>query len=180
MGQCGINILGRGRKLYINYRTTDEIRNYALGILTGREIDDLDGGIDENKRYKSLSHGPKPRIEKTADLESASNLIPKILKDWGTDYKQDFFPKTCVMASKNKIAWVHFRNVKGQLPRFTEVFHDEGEVDMRRAMEVYKDNGFNGPYGMDHTPTFPQERAGWAGKAYANGYIRALIQTVYG
>ncbi len=84
------------------------------------------------------------------------------------------------MASKNKIAWVHFRNVKGQLPRFTEVFHDEGEVDMRRAMEVYKDNGFNGPYGMDHTPTFPQKRAGWAGKAYANGYIRALIQTVYG
>ncbi|MCZ6675481.1 MAG: mannonate dehydratase [Verrucomicrobia bacterium] len=84
------------------------------------------------------------------------------------------------MASKNKVVWVHFRNVRGQLPRFTEVFHDEGEVDMRRAMEVYRDNGFNGPYGMDHTPRFPQEQAGWAGKAYANGYIRALIQTVYG
>ena len=42
-------------------------------------------------------------------------------------------------ASEDKIAWVHFRNVRGQLPRFTEVFIDEGEVDMRRAMEVYRD-----------------------------------------
>jgi mannonate dehydratase len=84
------------------------------------------------------------------------------------------------MASKNKIAWVHFRNVRGMLPRFAEVFIDEGDIDMRRAMEIYRDNGFNGPYMMDHTPHFPQKDAGLAGKAYAIGYIRALIQTVYG
>lgn len=83
------------------------------------------------------------------------------------------------MASKGVIAWVHFRNVRGQLPRFTEVFMDEGEVDMRRAMEVYRDNGFNGPYMMDHTPHFPFHDNLY-GKAYAIGYIRALIQTVYG
>ncbi len=51
---------------------------------------------------------------------------------------------------------------------------------MRRAMEIYRDNGFNGPYMMDHTPHFPVGRSDWLGKAYANGYIRALIQTVYG
>ena len=84
------------------------------------------------------------------------------------------------MASKNKIVWVHFRNVRGQLPRFAEVFLDEGDINMRRAMEIYRDNGFNGPFMMDHTPSFPQAQAGWAGKAYAIGYIRALIQTVYG
>ena len=83
------------------------------------------------------------------------------------------------MASADKIAWVHFRNVRGQLPRFTEVFMDEGEVDMKRAMEVYRDNGFNGPYMMDHTPHFPHHDNLY-GKAYAIGYIRALIQTVYG
>lgn len=84
------------------------------------------------------------------------------------------------MAAAEKIAWVHFRNVRGQLPRFAEVFLDEGDIDMRRAMELYRDNGFNGPYMMDHTPRFPVERSDWLGKAYANGYIRALIQTVYG
>ena len=84
------------------------------------------------------------------------------------------------MASKDKIAWVHFRNVRGQLPRFAEVFLDEGDIDMRRAMEIYRDNGFNGPYMMDHTPHFPSGNSQWLGKAYAVGYIRALIQTVYG
>lgn len=84
------------------------------------------------------------------------------------------------MASKNKIAWVHFRNVRGRLPRFTEVFIDEGDIDMRRAMEIYRDNGFNGPYMMDHTPKLPYEPAQRLGQAYGIGYIRALIQTVYG
>jgi hypothetical protein len=60
MGKCGINIRGRSRKLYLNYRTTDEIRKYAVNLLEGRAIDDLDGELDENKRYKSLSHGPEP------------------------------------------------------------------------------------------------------------------------
>lgn len=86
------------------------------------------------------------------------------------------------MASQNKIAWVHFRNVKGQLPRFAEVFIDEGDIDMKRAMELYRDNGFNGPYMMDHSPDFPlpTRQSQWVGKAYAVGYIRSLIQTVYG
>ena len=83
------------------------------------------------------------------------------------------------MASKNKIVWVHFRNVRGALPSFQEVFLDEGDVDMCRAMEIYRDAGFNGPFMMDHTPRLPQTQAGWAGRAYAVGYIRALIQAVY-
>jgi mannonate dehydratase len=85
------------------------------------------------------------------------------------------------MASQNKVIWVHFRNVKGQLPRFVEVFMDEGDIDMKRSMEIYRDNGFNGPYMMDHTPSFPHEAHGQLhGKAYAIGYIRALIDEVYG
>ena len=85
------------------------------------------------------------------------------------------------MASKNKIAWVHFRNVKGRLPRFVEVFMDEGDIDMKRAMATYRDNGFNGPYMMDHTPRFAHPaHTQLHGKAYAIGYIRALIDDVYG
>lgn len=60
MGRCGIDIRGRSRKLYLNYRTTDEIRKQAVALLEGRDIDDLDGGQDDNRRYKSLSHGPVP------------------------------------------------------------------------------------------------------------------------
>jgi len=84
------------------------------------------------------------------------------------------------MSAKNKVQWVHFRNVRGQLPHFEEVFMDEGDIDMKRAMEVYRDNGFNGPFMMDHTPQFQGGDSARYGKAYANGYIRRLIQEVYG
>jgi len=62
LGQCGINIKGRGKKLKINYRTTDEIRRFAVQLLSGRPIDDLDGGQDDQKGYVSLLHGTSPRL----------------------------------------------------------------------------------------------------------------------
>jgi superfamily I DNA/RNA helicase len=63
MSQCGINIRGRARKLRINYRTTEEIRNWAISVLTGERVDDLDGGVDDLQGYRSLLHGLAPTIE---------------------------------------------------------------------------------------------------------------------
>ncbi len=82
-------------------------------------------------------------------------------------------------ASKDWIAYVHFRNVRGKLPRFEEVFMDEGDVDMRRALQIYREAGFNGPFMMDHTPHIPNDPGSRAGRAFAVGYIRALVQAVY-
>jgi len=66
LGKCGVNIKGRGKKLKINYRTTDEIRRFAVRLLEGREIDDLDGGLDEQKGYVSLTHGSPPLVRSFA------------------------------------------------------------------------------------------------------------------
>ena len=68
LGQCGIDIRGRGRKLKINYRTTDEIRRFAVQLLEGREIDDLDGGLDQQKGYMSLTHGQTPAVNVFSSL----------------------------------------------------------------------------------------------------------------
>ncbi|NMQ26321.1 hypothetical protein E4Q23_00190 [Candidatus Accumulibacter phosphatis] len=77
MSSSGINIRGRSRKLYLNYRTTEEIRRLAVATLEGCEVDDLDEGSDEVKRYKSLSHGPVPRTLAFQHLEdSLSSLLP--------------------------------------------------------------------------------------------------------
>lgn len=71
MSACGIDIRGRGRKLYLNYRTTEEIRRAAVALLEGCEIDDLDEGLDEIQKYKSVSRGPAPEFIKTAHREAA-------------------------------------------------------------------------------------------------------------
>ena len=77
MSASGIDIRGRARKLYLNYRTTEEIRRVAVAMLEGCEADDLDEGSDEVKRYKSISHGPVPeRIHVTHFEEALSRLVP--------------------------------------------------------------------------------------------------------
>lgn len=55
LGRCGINIQGRGKRLRINYRTTEENRRWAVNLLEGINFDDLDGGVDDQKGYKSLT-----------------------------------------------------------------------------------------------------------------------------
>lgn len=71
MSACGIDIRGRGRKLYLNYRTTEEIRRAAVALLEGCEVDDLDEGSDEVKKYKSISRGPEPSFISVPHLEDA-------------------------------------------------------------------------------------------------------------
>jgi mannonate dehydratase len=97
-----------------------------------------------------------------------------------TEMGVDVYEAIREIGKMEKIVYVHFRNVKGSPRNFQEVFLDEGDVDMVKAMKVYKEVGFNGPFMMDHTPGIPGDVKGREGHAFATGYIRALIQTVYG
>jgi mannonate dehydratase len=81
------------------------------------------------------------------------------------------------MGTIDKIVMVHFRNVHGSFPRFQETFVDNGDVDMYRAMQAYRDVGFKGPFSLDHSPVFPGAQI--ANQAFVIGYLRALIQSVY-
>ena len=62
LSHAGVNIRGRGRRLRINYRTTDEIRRYAVAVLEDIEFDDLDAGNDSTRGYRSLTHGGPPEV----------------------------------------------------------------------------------------------------------------------
>ena len=96
LSRCGISIRGRSRKLKINYRTTDEIRRWAVGLLEGRSIDDLDGGDDDNVFYKSLTHGQAPLIEKFESPEDQAGFIKALL-----DKSGELISHTCVVARTN-------------------------------------------------------------------------------
>ncbi len=98
MSRSGIDIRGRARKLYINYRTTDEIRRQAVALLEGVEVDDLDDGADDNSRYKSLSHGPAPIMESCLSREDLVTRVKAILADWGVVPDAVDLGATCIMA----------------------------------------------------------------------------------
>jgi mannonate dehydratase len=75
---------------------------------------------------------------------------------------------------RGKIFNVHFRNIRGRRDDFQEVYPDEGDVDMWKAVRTYKEVGFDGMLMYDHVPSAPND--GDASRAFAYGYIRALIQ----
>ncbi len=69
LSRAGIKITGRSSKLRINYRTTEENRNWAVRILEGLPVDDLDGNIDDQTGYKSLLHGGFPEVRNFKSFE---------------------------------------------------------------------------------------------------------------
>jgi superfamily I DNA/RNA helicase len=103
MSKCGIDIRGRSKKLYLNYRTTDEIRRQAVALLEGCEVDDLDDGHDETKRYKSLSHGPVPEVVQVGSMEEVFPALTARLGVWTTQSKQDEHETICVIAPSKKL-----------------------------------------------------------------------------
>lgn len=62
MSSCGIEVRGRSRRLRLNYRTTQEIRAWAVSILEGVSVDDLDEGTDTLFGYVSLLQGVSPEL----------------------------------------------------------------------------------------------------------------------
>jgi mannonate dehydratase len=80
---------------------------------------------------------------------------------------------------QKKIFLVHFRAVRGRVPRYTEVFIDEGDVDMLQAMKTYREVDYTGPFVSDHTPQVEGDTPwGHMGRAFSHGYMRALVQAV--
>jgi mannonate dehydratase len=84
---------------------------------------------------------------------------------------------------RNKIHFVHFRNVRGDKFNFEETFHDEGIIDMYQAMKAYYEIGFKGPIRPDHVPTMfgdSNQNPGYStiGTLYALGYMRGLMEAV--
>lgn len=83
LGQCGIDIRGRSSRLKVNYRTTDETRKVAVGVLEGVSVDDLDGGEDSQAFYHSLMHGPAPAIRSFSSMAEQVSQVLQDLQDNG-------------------------------------------------------------------------------------------------
>ena len=103
MSKCGIDIRGRSRKLYLNYRTTEEIRRAAVAVLEGCEVDDLDDGHDETKRYKSLSHGPAPIVMDVPSMETAIASTLECVRNWRAEDEDGHARSICVIVSSKTV-----------------------------------------------------------------------------
>jgi len=88
----------------------------------------------------------------------------------------DIYEATDTYSRQGKLAYVHFRNVRGKVPYYRETFIDEGDVDMPRILQILKRNNYQGVLIPDHAPQMTCAAPWHAGMAYALGYLRAALQ----
>ncbi len=81
-------------------------------------------------------------------------------------------------APQDKLAYIHFRNVKGKVPHYVEAFVDDGDIDMMRCLRLLKKYDYHGVLIPDHTPQMECAAAWHAGMAYALGYMQAALRIV--
>ncbi|HYX09434.1 MAG TPA: UvrD-helicase domain-containing protein [Bacteroidales bacterium] len=78
--EADVNIRGRrSKRLKVNYRTTEEIKKYAVSALKGVKYKDFDEGEESLKGYVSMFHGNVPLYEVfNTRKDEVSFLINKI------------------------------------------------------------------------------------------------------
>ena len=97
---CEINVQGRASRLRIKYRTTEEIRAWAMAMLEGVEIDDLDGKREDETGYKSLLTGPKPEVHhfetRPAELKYVGQRVKELVGSRPPEH-------VCIVTRTNKL-----------------------------------------------------------------------------
>ena len=85
----------------------------------------------------------------------------------------------------SRIAFIHVRDVEGTKENFTELFHDQGDMDQFALMRTYREIGLDVPVRGDHVPEMegdrlltPEGTPGYftLGRLFANGYLKALLR----
>jgi mannonate dehydratase len=143
-----------------------------------------DPGIGVGNTYRGvarplgMAEGFKKLIELYDSPYNGLNFCQGCMSEALENPAEEIFDVIRYFGERKRIFNVHFRNIKGGLDNFVEVFPDEGDVDMIRALRVYKEVGYEYMIMPDHVPGISGPEPGRVGFAYAFGYIHAALQAV--
>jgi mannonate dehydratase len=94
-------------------------------------------------------------------------------------------PVAMVQHFRDRIHYMHFRDIAGITSDFVETFPDDGPTDFIRIFRALKDLDCNNPIRVDHVPRLAIENGtndgyGFLGHLYATGYLKGLLESVFG
>ncbi len=143
-----------------------------------------DPGMPHDKGYRGVHTvlgsvaGLKRFLEITPSRYHGLNFCQGTVSEMLAKPGAEIYDVIRYFGSRGKIFNVHFRNIRGGFLNFNETFIDDGDVDMLKAMRVYKEVGYDGMMMPDHVPRIASDPTGLHAFAYTFGYIKALIAAV--
>jgi mannonate dehydratase len=111
---------------------------------------------------------------------SPSNMLEFCLGTLAEMTEGNLYDTVEQYSAQKRIAYVHFRNVSGKVPRYHETFIDDGDIDMLRVLSILHKNGFDGVLVPDHSPQMTCAAPWHAGMAHTLGFMRAAIMAIEG
>ena len=79
----------------------------------------------------------------------------------GTD---DIYEHVRRFARRQRIGYIHFRNVRGKVPNYHETFVDDGDIDMAEIVRILRDEDYDGVISPTIRRRCPATRPGTPGK----------------
>jgi hypothetical protein len=77
-----ISVRGRSRRLFLSYRTTQEILAWAVPLLGADPVVGLDGEVDSLLGYRSPMRGQRPQLEVAATRAGEFALLAERIRSW--------------------------------------------------------------------------------------------------
>lgn len=155
--------------------------------------------IAEDSNVKLAMHPDDPPIEEiqgTARIMNSVEGFQKLIDLFPSEYNgitfcqgnfslmtKDLPAVVKYFLERDRISFVHFRDVVGDKFRFKEIFIDESIIDTYSCMKEYVSHKFYGPFRVDHTPTLSGDitqlsMPGYStlGRIHAIGYLQGLFR----
>ncbi|GAA3946026.1 3'-5' exonuclease [Pseudoclavibacter caeni] len=82
LGRWGIKVVGRSRRLRLNYRTTAQNLSFAVRALQGMAYEDLEGEAVTTAEYRSARSGPEVRVLEVGAGHERAEEISRLLREW--------------------------------------------------------------------------------------------------
>ena len=82
LSRYGIRTQGRSRRLTINYRTSEQILRWCVGVMTGVSVDDLEGEGDDLVGARSEFTGPEPLFVRADGPADEDAKLADVVGSW--------------------------------------------------------------------------------------------------
>lgn len=161
-----------GRVKYFLDKVLPVAESYGVSLAAHPD----DPPVEKLRRTSRLINSPEKYYRLLNLHESKSNAINFCLGTTQEMPQCNIYELLDNLLEKNAVKIIHFRNVRGKIPRYFEVFPDEGDIDMKAVISILKKHSYNGILMPDHTPEMTCKAPWHSGIAYTMGYIKGLLQ----